>query len=85
MFVLFVLGFCTTLAGMWPILLDRLNVANWLSLALVHMALLISLLNLYFKALRRELVQRIEVLLAAGLALMASGVDLSLLWKICGH
>ncbi len=82
LFVLAVLAFFAGIAGVWPVLVARLILVNWLTLLLVHLALLNSMYNLYAKAARGVLVQRSDVLFAACLALMASSVDLSLVWKI---
>ncbi len=81
MFALFALGFCFVIAAVWPLLVSRLNLANWLELVLGHSALLLSMINLYVKARKQNLVSTSEVLFLAGLALMVSGMDLSLLLK----
>ncbi|MBV9267676.1 MAG: hypothetical protein JO061_16020 [Acidobacteriaceae bacterium] len=85
MFYLFALSFCAALIAVWPVLVSRLNVLNWIVLALAHSAMLMSIWTLYRKAARQEVAQRFEVALTAGLALMVSASDLSILSKIAGH
>ncbi len=81
-FVLYLAAFCSAMAAIWPELVRHLNLANWISLVLAHLAVMGSMLGLYRKASRRIVVQAIEVLIAAGLVVMVSALDLSLIVKI---
>lgn len=78
-FALSGLAFCSAIEGVWPVLVGRLNSANWMALIFSHVTLLISIAGLYVNARKRVVSGTFEVLLVASLALMVSGLDLSLL------
>lgn len=79
--VLSAAAFFSELIAVWPLLVGRLNWANWMSITFGHIALLGSMAGLYLQARKRVVIGTFEVALAAFLALMVSSMDLSLLGK----
>ena len=73
------------MVGVWPSLVHNLSPLNWTTLALVHAGVLLSFVALYARALKGQLPQPGEILLAAGLVLMTWGFDFSLVSKIGGR
>jgi hypothetical protein len=80
--VLVFLAFCAGLVDVWPILLRHLSLLSWIKFTFVHLGLLGSLVSLYLRSLKRQLIPQTEVALVWTLAVMTSGIDLSIISQI---